>query len=100
MQLHVVSRLSLSLFSCKSMSSALSCFRKPWFGRIQRCCLTCSMASTTVKLCFIIRYAKTKVADLLRPIKQCTNTLAGTQHKQIKSELQKNKCNFQNDLYF
>lgn len=58
------------------MSRALSCFKKPWLGRIQRRCRTCSIASTTVKLCFIIRYARTSVADLLRPITQCTRTLS------------------------
>lgn len=68
----------LSFSSCNVMSRALSCFRKPWLGRIQRCCRTCSIASTTVKLCFIIRYAKTRVADLLRPITQCTRTLSRT----------------------
>lgn len=60
------------------MSSALSCFRKPWLGRMQRRCRTCSIASTTEKLCFIIRYARTRVADLLRPITQCTSTLSTT----------------------
>lgn len=71
-----ISLFSLSLSSCNVMSRALSCFRKPWLGRMQRRCRTCSTASTTVKLCFIIRYANTRVADLLRPITQCTSTLS------------------------
>lgn len=73
-----ISLLCLSRSSCNVMSSALSCFRKPWLGRMQRRCRTCSIASTTDKLRFIIRYAKTRVADLLRPITQCTSTLSRT----------------------
>lgn len=76
-----VSLFCLSLSSCNVMSSALSCFRKPWLGRMQRRCRTCSTASTTDKLCLIIKYASTRVADLLRPITQCTNTLSRTKQR-------------------
>lgn len=70
------SPLSLSRSSCSAMSRALSCLRKPWLGRMQRRWRTCSMAATTERLCFVIRYARTRVADLLRPITQWTSTLS------------------------
>ena len=71
---------------CSVTSSSRSCLRKPQLGMMRRRLFTVSTASTTVMSWHIMRYARNSVADLLRPITQCTSSLSapGTQHSIVK----------------